>query len=60
VAGRKTTTSTGNLTLPIIFGPSLVAVHIVVSEIQALEIGQVFKKSSVLERNGTFGKFRHR
>jgi hypothetical protein len=59
VAGSNTTTLPGNLTPSIKFDTSL-AVHEVAAEIQALEIGQVFKKSPVLERNGTFGKFRHR
>jgi hypothetical protein len=57
VAGRETTDLPGNLTIPITFNTSLVAVSVVASQIQALEICQVFTKSYVLERNEAFAKF---
>jgi hypothetical protein len=58
VAGRKPTALPGNIKLPIVFNTSLVAVSEVASEIQTLQFYQVFMKSFVLERNGTFVKFR--
>jgi hypothetical protein len=58
VAGRKPTALPGNIKLPILFNTSLLAVSEVASEIQTLEIYQIFTKSFVLERNGTFVKFR--
>ena len=49
VAGRETTALPGNLTIPITFNTSLVAVSPVASQIQALEICQVFMISFVLK-----------
>jgi hypothetical protein len=50
VAGRETTALPGNLTIPITFNASLIAQSAVASQIQALEICQVFMISFVLKR----------
>jgi hypothetical protein len=49
VAGMETTLLPGNLQLPIIFDTSPVAVSAEASQIQALEICQVFMKIYVME-----------